>query len=505
LEVKAVAILLVLIAGVGGGTAWYLRSDEAPGAGVKINPHSLYTVRRTDLEITLTERGTLVAKDARKVVMKVRRGGKVVSLVEEGKQVKEGETLATFDTTDLEARIEQLELEVVQYDANLRSAKTELEIQEAENVADVEKAATHLVRTRLDLERYRDGDAPQQRRGLSVAIKDALTTFKRAKKRFEDSRRLLDQGYIKKAELESDQISYEKALVQKEGAELALQVFDKYTYPMTLKDKESKARDSARDQVTAGKRAKSRLLQKEVKVAHNQKRHKRKSSSLKESKTDLSNMVLKSPCPGIVIYGDPKGHRWFRSQVKVGGHIWGGNTVMTIPDLRVMQVKVAIHEADINKLKVGQRAGITMDTYSGLVLGGAVTKIAAIAGSPEGDGEAEVKKFDVEITIEGDPGVELKPGISAKAVIKIDTVKQAVAVPLQCVFLEGSKHFCFVSGDEGPVRRAVKVGQNNATMVEVVSGLEQGEQVLLYNPKLPGGSKDKDAEASKEEDAQAGS
>ena len=77
----------------------------------------------------------------------------------------------------------------------------------------------------------------------------------------------------------------------------------------------------------------------------------------------------------------------------------------------------------------------------------------------------------------------------------------AVAVPLQCVFLVGPEHYCFVNTEAGPRQRAVKVGQNNATMVEVLSGLEAGEQILLYNPNLGGASKD--AEASKEEDAKA--
>ncbi|MBL4844097.1 MAG: HlyD family efflux transporter periplasmic adaptor subunit [Planctomycetes bacterium] len=495
-------ILFLLIAALGGGVAWYARPGAEQTAAGAIPPESLYTVGRHDLFISLTEQGTLVAKDARKVVMKVRRGGKIVSLVEEGKLVTEGEELVTFDTTDLESRIEQLELEVVQYETNLRSAQTELEIQKAENIANVEKAATQLERSTKDLERYRQADGPLQRRKLQVEIKDAQTTHKRAKKRYQDSKRLLDQHYIKPVELEADQINFEKAEVVKEGAELALRMFDQYTHPMTIQEKESKLRDVIRDQSTTKKRASSRLLQREVAVAHGNKRFKRKTRSLKESKADLSNMKLLSPCPGIVIYGDPKGHRWFRNQVKVGGHIWGGNTIMTIPDLRLMQVRVAIHEADINKIVLGQKATVTMDTYSGLVLKGSVTKIAAIAGSPEGRREAEVKKFDVEITLEGDPGVELKPGISAKARIMIDTVMKAVAVPLQCVFLVESDHYCFIQTESGPRRRLVKVGQNNATMVEILSGLEEGDQVLLYNPNLAGGGA-KDAEASKEEDAKA--
>lgn len=496
---KAALIALGLLAAAGGVVALLGPWAGAP-ATQGLGPESLYRVAHQDLEITLSEQGTLVAKEARKVVMLVQRGGKIVSLVEEGKLVTEGEVLVSFDTTELQTQIEQLKLEIVQDETNLRSAQTELEIQRVENLSAIEKAASQLERAEQNLQRYREADAPQERRRLLILVKDAQTNFGRAKKRYEDSKRLLEKNYIKRAELETDEIAYEKALVEKEGAELSLSVFERYTLPMTLQEKEASLREARRDQETANKRTSSQLLQKEVAVTSGQKRLQHKTSSLEEAEKDLKNMVLSSPCPGIVIYGDPKGHSWYRQQIKVGGELWGGNTVMTIPDLRQMQVRIAIHEADINKVALGQKALVTMDTYPGLVLSGSVTKIAAIAGSGE-EREAEVKKFDVEVTLEGEPGVELKPGISAKAVIQIDSVKQALAVPIQCVFLVGSEHFCFVSTPTGPAQRAVRVGQNNASMIEVTSGLALGEEVLLYNPKLAGSGAKGDLEARNQADA----
>ena len=62
--------------------------------------------------------------------------------------------------------------------------------------------------------------------------------------------------------------------------------------------------------------------------------------------------------------------------------MWGGFTLFTIPDLRVMKVQVEIHEADINKIKKTQRVTVTMDTYPGLVLEGEVTKIAPLRATP---------------------------------------------------------------------------------------------------------------------------
>src|SRR4029077_9706823 len=123
------------------------------------------------------------------------------------------------------------------------------------------KATVALERARKELEKYRDGEAPQERRKLEVAIKDTETEFNRAQKNLADSRLLLEQNYIKKSELEDHQIIFEKTTVQKEGAELALKIFDKYTCPMQLTDLQTKLADAERDVTTVQKRGESTLGQ----------------------------------------------------------------------------------------------------------------------------------------------------------------------------------------------------------------------------------------------------
>jgi len=146
---------------------------------------------------------------------------------------------------------------------------------------------------------------------------------------------------------------------------------------------------------------------------------------------------------------------------------------------------------------------VTMDTYSGLVLNGKITKIAAIANGASNPWESnqEVKKFDVEVTLEGTTQVELKPGISAKAEVLIDTRKDAIYVPLQCVFLEGGKQWCYaLDAAKQPQRTEVKPGLSNDSYLEVLEGLGEGQLVLLYNPSVPTGAPppvDEEAEKKK--------
>jgi multidrug efflux pump subunit AcrA (membrane-fusion protein) len=124
----------------------------------------------------------------------------------------------------------------------------------------------------------------------------------------------------------------------------------------------------------------------------------------------------------------------------------------------------------------------------GVVLGGEITKIASIANTTNewnGSGGDSVKKFDVEVTIEQREGLKLRPGISAKAIIAIDHLRDVVYVPLQSVVVDADTHACFVADGSGKAqRRVVTVGASNDNYVQIETGLEPAERVLLYNPSL---------------------
>jgi HlyD family secretion protein len=264
---------------------------------------------------------------------------------------------------------------------------------------------------------------------------------------------------------------------------------------MARKDKQTALQDAARALETAEKRASSTLRQKEVAVEQHEKRLQKLQEQLKEKKEEIDKMTIKAPCPGIVIYGDPN-EWWDREEIRVGGEIWGNNTILTIPDLRVMQIKLQVHEADISKVDKDQVATVTMDTYPGLVLTGKVTKVASIAGSSSPwQGDDVVKKFDIKITLDPVTDVALKPGISAKAEIFIEKKESVLSIPLQCVFIEEGVQHCYVMAEGQPERRAIKSGSSNDSYAEVLEGLEEGELVLLYNPNLPTGvSEDTESE-----------
>lgn len=492
---KLPVIVLALVA-VGVAAVLWSGALEAGDAVAGVPPEALFRVPRGSFNVTLVENGTLVAKESQKLSTGTDSSAKLTFLVEEGKQVEQDEVLARLDTSELVTEQEQIVLDIVAAEANLDNARNELEIQKTDNAAAIEKAGIALDKARKELERYVDGDAPGERRKLEVAISEAETNHGRSRKKHEDSQLLFEQEYINKSQLELDRIEFERTVVQLEGARRDLQMFEKYTLPMTTTEKQVAVRDAEREARNAELRAQSAQRQKEVNVEQNDKRLKRLQERLEKNQEEIAKMEVKAPTPGIILYGDPD-EPWQRDNIRLGGEIWGGMVLFTLPDLRVMQVKLQVHEADVNKVRPGQSCTVTMDTYPGVALQGEVTKVASIAGSGNPwERDAEVKKFDVSVTLKDGAELALKPGVSAKAEIFVERREDVVHVPLQCVFPREGRSWCWVPGADGqPQAREVVTGVSNDQFVEIASGLQPGEQVLLYNPSLPGGPADGDAGA----------
>ena len=118
-----------------------------------------------------------------------------------------------------------------------------------------------------------------------------------------------------------------------------------------------------------------------------------------------------------------------------------------------------------------------MESFRDRVFGGKVTKIA-----PLGVEKDNVTTFEVRVSIDN-PGGELKANMTANAEIILDEHKGVLQVPENAVNYDNQKN-AFVevpdkSQKEGTRKIPVTVGLSNGSVTEIVSGLKQGDQVVL--------------------------
>ncbi len=157
-----------------------------------------------------------------------------------------------------------------------------------------------------------------------------------------------------------------------------------------------------------------------------------------------------------------------------------GTTLMVIADLDVMQIAAGVNEVDVGKIRNGQDVSIDVDAYPATTFHGVISHIAPAARDEQG-----VKIFDVEITIT-DKDPRLKPGMTANIEIQGDHCEDCLTIPIEGAFRKNGGYVAYVfDGSENePVERPIEVGISNISRAQILSGLEEGDEITLYDPKL---------------------
>jgi len=175
---------------------------------------------------------------------------------------------------------------------------------------------------------------------------------------------------------------------------------------------------------------------------------------------------------------------------------------MVIADLTEMEAQVNVDENDIVSVQLGQEAEIEVDALFGQKLKGRVYEIANTANTTEEGTTNQKTEFEVKIAIEGEDISRLRPGMTASADISTETRSGVIGVPIQCVAvrtidqltLEGEEvadaekrftadrdgfvEIVFVLDDGQVTARQVKTGIQSDEMIEIQSGVNDGEAVV---------------------------
>lgn len=207
-------------------------------------------------------------------------------------------------------------------------------------------------------------------------------------------------------------------------------------------------------------------------------------ASLQSTLDNLSKTVYNSPIDGIIT-----SLRVEEGEVAMIGTMNNPGTVlMTIADLSVMEVEVEVDETDVINVKIGQPAEVRIDAFPEQTIKGKVTEIGSSA-LQKMTASQESKDFNVVITLE-DPPEELKPGLSASGDIITAEKKDVLAVPISALVLrekenkdkkekEEQEEGVYVVKENRVKFHPVKKGIMGEMMLEILSGLEEGEEIVV--------------------------
>ena len=157
-----------------------------------------------------------------------------------------------------------------------------------------------------------------------------------------------------------------------------------------------------------------------------------------------------------------------------------GTALTTLADMSTLLFKGTVDEIDVGKLKEGMPARIKVGALPDAKVDGRVYKISPKSKTAEG-----ATLFDVEITLLPAPGVVLRSGYSANADIVVREKENVLLIPERLVTFADGKSTVEIPGvgDGEPVKRTIKVGLSDGLNVEVAEGLKEKESVVERPPK----------------------
>jgi HlyD family secretion protein len=360
-------------------------------------------VARDDLVLGVEVTGSLEAVDSSAISPpQVREtwNYKIAMMAPEGAQVKKGQPVLGFDTSELTRKLDQKvaeaasaakQMEKKQVDITLRRREDELRLAEAE--ARERKAAMKV-------------DRPPE---LAAA-----SELRQAR---------LDLG------LARDEIAYVKkrteSATQADEAELS-----------SLRNQ----RDLAEGRV-------------------------------KEIRESIERMTVGAPRDGTVIYVTD----WREEKKKVGDSCWRAERVLEIPDLRSVIAKGQVDEVDAGKIAVGQKVAFRLDAHPDVEFAGRISSIWKTVQRQSYQNPLKVVRLDV--TLDRTDTVRMRPGMRFRGTVETGRVPRAVVIPSEAVFPTPEGPVAWRKTVLGHEAVALTLGRRNDKLVEVLGGLEEGDQV----------------------------
>jgi len=228
-------------------------------------------------------------------------------------------------------------------------------------------------------------------------------------------------------------------------------------------------------------------------------------ASLKESKENLYKTTITAPSDGTVS----------KLSVEMGERVMGasqfsaGTEIMRIANMESMEVNVEVNENDIVRVSLFDTCLIEVDAYLDKKFKGIVTEISTSANTV-GVSADQITNFNLKVRILPESYHEMidtassirspfRPGMSATVDIQTETVYNALTVPIQSVTTradttgvvkeedanidvaaskEEVKEYVFLNKDGKAFMQEVKTGVQDNTYIEVINGIEEGQEVI---------------------------
>lgn len=473
---KPVLFGLIVLAVVAGVAAIIKSSQPAP------QESNYYEVKRGDFLISIVEGGNIQAVNEVAVRSEVEGTARIIFIVPEGSTVKKGQLVVELDSSAATDAVNQQQINVEKAQFALIQAEQQLAIQKSTVDSEIAAANLKVEFAQTDLRKYVEGELEQTRRNAEIEITNVVENLQIAEERLEWSIKLEKNGYETKANLDKDRLAVSQTKLKLEQARKALELLENFDFPKKKRELEAAKQKANEDLDRVKLEGDRRLAQYTADLETQKKTLDLSMTKLERDKKQLKSAMIYAPQDGLVVYGGGGDDRRFSSEsmIEEGAVVRNRQEIIKLPDVSEMKLTVKIHESHINQIRLDQPAYVVFDSMPDRRFQGVVNKVAPLPDNQSRFGNPNLKVYATEILI-NDKLPNIKPGVSARAEIVVTNLQKVLTVPIQAVTTRKGKQVVYLAGSP-PQYTPVTVGMYNIKFIEILSGLKEGDRVLLSPP-----------------------
>jgi HlyD family secretion protein len=435
-------LLCVMVLTVAGWSVTALVRGQKSPAGV--DTLEWVEVRRDDLDTTLLAGGDLQPTKQKTVICKVEdvtdsNGTMILTVIQNGSSVKKGDELCRLDSAPLEALAREEEILVNQ--ARALCLKAQLDLETAQ----------------ISLREYAEGLVTQTTKQYEARIALGRSDKQRQEDRLAWAEAMAVKGYLAQGQLLSERQTLARMSHELSKAEGEFRLFSQFQAPKEI-----------------------HVLRGQIATASNNFRLEADRLKIEEEelaylRSQIENCTIRAPQDGVVVHAN-RGY-WFMRPLEAGTRVYQEVPMFLIPDLSDMEVDVSVHESMGPRVQVGMKATVRIASQANRIIPGRVAAITMLPASNWKEWDETLKHFLVKVRLDHTP-ISALPFMSATVEIDTGRVTDALVIPAEAMAVVDGEESCYVVADQGVSRRVIKTRRATRELLEVTSGLEEGERVV---------------------------
>lgn len=398
------------------GSCFYFFSYYGKEEQVDDKPQTV-AAKLGDIQLGISSTGRVVSN--LDVQIKCKASGEIETIpYDVSDTVKKGDLLMRLNPQDEERNLRQAKVSLKAAQAQFKQAKQSLEMAKEQFVITSKQA--------------------------KITEKSAEIKYQEAKAKYERQKVLLPQGLSSEEVYASAREVYLQSEVELNNARLQVEQLKIQKMELTLKEEDLNV-------------ASTKVEMEKIAVLNAEQR--------------LEDTKVYSPITAVVSERNAQVGQIISSGISTVNE---GTTVLTLSDLARIFVVASVDESDIGKIFVGQPVILTVDAYTGKNFKGNVVRVAT-----KGVNVSNVVTFEVKIEVLGEDKNLLKPEMTANVEIISASREKTLLVPVEAVRRKKDKSFVMVSDGNAIQMTEVELGIRDDIHVEVIKGLNEGEQVVV--------------------------